>query len=80
MTEINKKSRPERSGRKPSTRSGRSRERENSPDAPPTQYTPQQRERIRNGLRVWARVAVRSYLRRQRGESQAGAEPLEEED
>ena len=80
MTEINKKNRPERSGRKPSTRSGRSREPENSPDKPPTRYTPQQRERIRNGLRIWARVAIRSYLRRQRGESQGEAEPVEEDD
>ena len=27
-------------------------------------YTPEQRRMIRNGLRIWARVAIRSYLRK----------------
>ncbi len=34
---------------------------------------------IRNGLRIWARVAIRSYLRQQRGDSQTEAEPAGEE-
>lgn len=28
-------------------------------------YTPQQRRTINRGLRIWARVAIRSYLRQQ---------------
>ena len=27
-------------------------------------YTPEQRRMIRNGLRIWARVAIRSYMRK----------------
>ena len=49
------------------------------PDKPAVSYTPEQRRLIRNGLRIWARVAIRSYLRRQRGESQTRTEPAEEE-
>ena len=28
------------------------------------QYTPEQREVIRKGMRIWTRVAIRSYMRR----------------
>ena len=28
-------------------------------------YTPEQRRIIRKGLRIWARVAIRSYMRKQ---------------
>ena len=27
-------------------------------------YTPEQRRMIRKGLRIWARVAIRSYMRK----------------
>ncbi len=27
-------------------------------------YTPEQRRMFRNGLRIWARVAIRSYMRK----------------
>ena len=38
--------------------------REASPDSPAVSYTPEQRQMIRNGLRIWARVAIRSYMRK----------------
>ena len=37
---------------------------EASPDSPEVSYTPEQRRMIRNGLRIWARVAIRSYMRK----------------
>ncbi len=37
---------------------------EASPDNPLASYTPEQRRMIRNGLRIWARVAIRSYMRK----------------
>ena len=37
---------------------------EASPDSPAVSYTPEQRRMIRNGLRIWARVAIRSYMRK----------------
>ena len=37
---------------------------EASPDNPVVSYTPEQRRMIRNGLRIWARVAIRSYMRK----------------
>ena len=37
---------------------------EASPDSPKVSYTPEQRRMIRNGLRIWARVAIRSYMRK----------------
>ena len=40
---------------------------EASPDSPVVSYTPEQRRMIRNGLRIWARVAIRSYMRKARG-------------
>ena len=33
-------------------------------DAPEVSYTPEQRRLIRKGLRIWARVAIRSYMRK----------------
>ena len=38
---------------------------EDGPDAPVVSYTPEQRRAIRKGLRIWARVAIRSYMRKQ---------------
>ena len=37
---------------------------EGSPKRTTVSYTPQQRERIRKGLRIWVRVAIRSYMKR----------------
>ena len=37
---------------------------EASPDSPEVSYTPEQQRMIRNGLRIWARVAIRSYMRK----------------
>ena len=34
-------------------------------DGQEVSYTPEQRRLLRNGLRIWARVAIRSYLREQ---------------
>ena len=34
-------------------------------EAPAVSYTPEQRRIIRKGLRIWARVAIRSYMRKQ---------------
>ena len=47
-------------------------------DSPTVSYTPEQRRLIRNGLGIWARVAIRSYLRQREGESQGNTEPVEE--
>ena len=44
-------------------------------DGQEVSYTPEQRRLLRNGLRIWARVAIRSYLRQQVGESQADKGP-----
>ncbi len=43
-------------------------------------YTPEQRRLIRNGLGIWARVAIRSYLRNRARESQTETNPVEEEE
>ena len=37
---------------------------EPSSDTPVVSYTPEQRRLIRKGLRIWAKVAVRSYMRK----------------
>ena len=37
---------------------------EASPDSPVVSYTPEQQRMFRNGLRIWARVAIRSYMRK----------------
>ena len=52
---------------------------EASPDSPVVSYTPEQRRMIRNGLRIWARVAIRSYMRKQEAGPQAEAGGGEEE-
>ena len=52
---------------------------EASPHKPAVSYTPEQRRLIRNGLRIWARVAIRSYLRKHGAGSQTRTEPAEEE-
>ena len=48
-------------------------------ESPAVSYTPEQRRMIRNGLRIWARVAIRSYLRRHGGESQGETETDEDD-
>ena len=45
---------------------------DDNPDDPLTSHTPQQRRTIAKGLRILARVAIRSYFREQGGERQAG--------
>ena len=37
-------------------------------------YTPQQRKTILKGLRIWARVAIRSYMREQAEQDCGGGE------
>ncbi len=72
MTETNKRKEPTQSGgndRKPKRRGDKS----------PTQYTTRQQERIREGLRIWARVAIRSYLRQRTGEPRTETDPVAEE-
>ena len=72
MTETNKSKEPPQPGgndRKPERRGGKSR----------TQYTPRQQETIRQGLRIWARVAIRSYLRQRAGEPHTQTGPAAEE-
>ena len=41
------------------------------PDDPLASYTPQQRKAILKGLRILARVAIRSYMREQAEQAQA---------
>ena len=48
-------------------------------DGAAVSYTPEQRRLIRNGLGIWARVAIRSYLRNRGGESHGETGPVEEE-
>ncbi len=47
-------------------------------DGQQVSYTPEQRRLLRNGLRIWARVAIRSYLRsqaeRERADGDGGGE------
>ena len=38
---------------------------EDPQEAPAVSYTPEQRRTIRKALRIWARVAIRSYMRKQ---------------
>ena len=38
---------------------------EDSPVWPPVTCTPEQRRMIRKGVRIWAKVAIRSYMRKQ---------------
>ena len=44
---------------------------DDNPDDSLAAYTPQQRKTIAKGLRILARVAIRSYLREQGGDRQA---------
>ena len=56
---------------------------EPSPDGPMASYTPEQRRLIRKGLRIWAKVAVRSYMRKHGAappRPEAGEDDGEEED
>ncbi len=41
-------------------------------------YTPEQQRLIRNGLGIWARVAIRSYLRQREAEGQTESDTEEE--
>ena len=43
---------------------------EDSPAWPPASCTPEQRRMIRKGVRIWARVAIRSYMRKKEAGSQ----------
>ena len=49
-----------------------------SPDSTAVSYTPEQRRLIRNGLGIWARVAIRSYLRKHGGQAHPDTETEEE--
>ena len=50
-----------------------------SPDDPLASYTPQQRKAILKGLRILARVAIRSYMREQAEQAAAGQDEGGEE-
>ena len=52
--------------------------RDDSRDDPLASYTTQQRKTIIKGLRILARVAIRSYMREQARESQTVQEDQEE--
>ena len=43
---------------------------EESPAWPPATCTPEQRRMIRKGVRIWAKVAIRSYMRKKEAGSQ----------
>ena len=47
-----------------------------SPAWPPASLTPEQRRLVRRGMRIWARVAIRSYMRKK----EAGSLPEAAED
>ena len=47
-----------------SNRNEHNREERTGEDAPEVSYTPEQRRLILKGLRIWARVAIRSYMRK----------------
>ncbi len=49
---------------------------EDSPAWPPASLTPEQRRLVRRGVRIWARVAIRSYMRKK----EAGSLPEAAED
>ena len=51
---------------------------EASQDHPVVSYTPEQRRLIRKGLRIWAKVAVRSYMRKH-GAAPDGSHPALDE-
>ncbi len=52
---------------------------EDSPVWPPASLTPEQRRLVRRGIRLWAKVAIRSYMRKKEAGSQAGREDGGEE-
>ena len=56
------------------------REEQTGEDAPEVSYTPEQRRLIRKGLRIWARVAIRSYMRKHGAGSLTVDDDAEEED
>ena len=83
MTATDKRKEPPQSGgndRKQKRRGDKSRNTQDPPDKSLGRYTPRQQERIREGLRIWARVAIRSYLRQRTGEPHTGTEPAAEEE
>ncbi len=47
-------------------------------DGQEVSYTPDQRRLLRDGLRIWARVAIRSYMRQQAEQAQADKGPMAE--
>ena len=47
---------------------------EDSPSWPPASLTPEQRRLVRRGVRIWARVAIRSYMRKKEAETLSEAE------
>ena len=53
---------------------------EDSPVWPPATCTPEQRKLIRKGVRIWAKVAIRSYMRNQEAGSQGGRDDGGEEE
>ena len=52
---------------------------DDNPDDPLTSHTPQQRRTIAKGLRILARVAIRSYMRQHGGERRTRSGTDEEE-
>ena len=52
---------------------------EDFPEWPQATCTPEQRRMIHEGVRIWARVAIRSYMRKHGAMSQAEASGGEEE-
>ena len=70
MRDSNGQEKPGRDGEQP----------EESPSELMAGYTPKQRETFQRGLRIWARVAVRSYIRRKEAESQISLAEGGEED
>ena len=52
---------------------------DDNPDDPMASHTPQQRRTINKGLRILARVAIRSYLRQQAEQAQTEQYGVEED-
>ena len=52
---------------------------EDSPVWPPATCTPEQRRLIRKGVRIWAKVAIRSYMRKKEAGSSSEQEKGDEE-
>ena len=49
-------------------------------NSPAVSYTPEQQRMIRNGLRIWARVTIRSYLRQRAEDPHTETDPVAEEE